>query len=493
MTASYLLGIDLGTSSGKVALFEASTLSVVTTADREYPVHHPQPGYAEQNPQEWWQAVVSAIRAVMEQAGSGRVIGIGLAGQMHGLVCLDQDQQPLHPAIIWADTRATAEVEQLARLQAEIAATLPGPPAAGFAAASALWLSQHQPDVLEQTHAVLCPKDYVRLRLTGLVGTDPSDAAATWLFDIAEAAWATEVVNFCGLRLEQMPPVLPSAAVCGTLTQEAAQAITLTPGIPVVTGSADLPAQALGHGIVDRGSVLVTVGTGGQIFNPRLTPQPDPSGRLYLLPHNIPDRWYAQAAILAGGLSLRWLRDVLGLETRPDAYAHLSALAGGVPAGAEGLIFLPYLAGERTPHRDARASGLFLGLRLHHQSGHLARAVMEGVGFALKECLTLVDSGKAAITLSGGITNSKIWCQILAGIWQRPIHIPTQEVPRACLGAVILASAGIGLYKDIHEVLAVRTDPTIIYQPDDAALYTDRFDQYRRLYPLLKEEMHLLQ
>ena len=428
----------------------------------------------------------------MAQVKTGQVIGIGLAGQMHGLLCLGKDKRPLNPAIIWADTRSTAEVEQLAEFQEGSSAALPGPPAAGFAAASALWLSRHKPEVLAQTDTILCPKDYVRLCMTGLAATDPSDAAGTWLYDISASAWAADVVARCGLRLDQMPAVQPSTAVAGELSQHAAAAMGLRAGIPVVTGSADMPAQALGHGIVDPDSILVTVGTGGQVFRPCLTPQPDPQQRMHLLNHNVPERWYNLAAILAGGLSLRWLRDVLGLADRADAYAYLSSLAAEVPPGAEGLLFLPYLAGERSPLMDAQATGLFLGLRLHHKTGHLARAVMEGVGFALKSCLALVDDGSATITLSGGVTKSEIWPQILADIWQRPLQIPTQELPRACLGAAILAGVGTGRYKDIHEALSTRSDPITILQPNEVELYGQRYVQFQRLYPLLKEEMHHL-
>lgn len=492
-TPSYLLGIDLGTSSVKAALFEAERWRVVKTAGREYPVHHPRPGFAQQEPDAWWQAVVQATRAVLGGVEPGRVKGIGLDGQMHGLVCLGASNEPVWPAIIWADTRAGAQVKELAAFQDGCEATLPGPPAAGFAAASALWLSRHRPNVLEQTRMVMCPKDYVRFQLTGQVGTDPSDAAGTWLFDIAADAWSPEVVTRCGLRPEQMPPVKPSGAVFGPLTAQAGRALGLPAGIPVVTGSADLPAQALGHGIINPGEILVTVGTGGQVFSPRLAPRPDPERRLYVFQHNVPGRWYAQAAILSGGLSLRWLRNLLGLQEHPDAYAHLSTLAAGIPAGAEGLLFLPYLAGERTPHMDANAAGLFLGLRLHHQAAHLARAVMEGVGFALKDCLALVSAGPASITLSGGVTRSKIWPQILADIWARPVRVPTREVPRACLGAAILAGVGSGIYSDVSEALAGYSEPVAEIQPAQVDIYAGRYRQYQSLYGLLKDEMHQLQ
>ena len=490
---TYLLGIDLGTSSVKVALFASDSLRLLATADREYPVNHPRPGYAEQDPQTWWQAVVQAIHAVLKGSEPDRVKAIGVDGQMHGLVCLGSDYTPVHPAIIWADARVDDEIEQLTTLQKSSAATMPGLPAAGFAATSALWLSHYQADVLQRTHVALCPKDYIRLRLTGLVGTDPSDASATWLFDIAAADWAADVVSFCGLKQEQLPRIRPSAQIFAGLSASAAKALDLEAGIPVVTGSADLPAQALGHGLIDPGTALVTVGTGGQVISPLGSLQSGLAPSVYIFQHNVPGRWYAQAAILAGGLALRWLRDVLGLAARPDAYKYLSELAADVPAGAEGLLFLPYLAGERTPHLDAAASGVFLGLRLHHRTGHLVRAVMEGVGFALRECLSLVAPHAAQVTLSGGVTQSPTWCQILADIFGQPIQIAPRDLPRACFGSAILAGVGSGIYGDVREMLRKRAEPKTSIEPHGAEAYSERYEQYQRIYPLLQDEMHLLQ
>ena len=489
---TYLLGIDLGTSSVKVALFESAALRLIATAVREYPVNQPQPGYAEQDPDAWWQGVVGAVRDVLDGRNPRDVQAIGLDGQMHGLVCLDADYMPFQPAIIWADARAAKEIEELAAFRKMAAATLPGPPAAGFAATSALWLSHNQPSLLEQTHSVLLPKDFLRLQLTGLPGSDPSDAASTWLFDIETGSWAPEIVSFCGLRLELMPPILPSARLAGGLIEMAAKALGLPSGIPVVSGCADLPAQALGHGVIDPGTVLVTVGTGGQVFSPLGALPQNPPDNLYIYPHAVPDRWYVQAAMLSAGLSLRWLRDLLGLAGQEGAYEKLSDMASVVPAGAEGLLFLPYLAGERTPHMDARASSTFLGLRLHHQAGHLARAVMEGVGFAVKQCLELVAAGTDNVILSGGVTKSEIWRQILADIWDRPVQITNQEMPRACLGSAVLAGVGTGIYADAREALRKRAEPLTTISPHSADQYTNGYEQYLRLYPLLKSEMHQL-
>ncbi|MFL7839775.1 MAG: xylulokinase [Candidatus Promineifilaceae bacterium] len=489
---NFLLGIDLGTSSVKAALFEADSLRLLATADREYPVLYPQPGYAEQDPDAWWGAVIAVVRDVLDGRNPHHIQAIGLDGQMHGLVCLDANLRPIHPAIIWADARASGEIKQLAVLRKTVSATLPGPPAAGFAATSALWLSHHQPLLLEQTRVVLLPKDFLRLQLTGLLSADPSDAAGTWLFDIKRGAWAPEVAAYCGLRPDQLPPIMPSAQIAGELTEPAAKALGLPSGIPVITGCADLPAQALGHGVVDPGVTLVTVGTGGQAISPLAAIPPDSAAGLYVFQHAVPERWYIQAAILSAGLSLRWLRDLIGLKEQTGAYEKMSDLASAMPPGAEGLLFLPHLAGERTPYMDAQASGLFLGLRLHHQAGHLVRAIMEGVGFALKQCLELVAPEENDLILSGGVTQSAIWCRILVDIWARPIEIVSAGVPRACLGAAILAGLGTGLFDNYSEALQARAEPLTLLEPQNPQKYTGHYEQYLRLYPLLKEEMHRL-
>ncbi|MEJ2753746.1 MAG: FGGY-family carbohydrate kinase, partial [Chloroflexota bacterium] len=302
---------------------------------------------------------------------------------------------------------------------------------------------------------------------------------STWLFDIATAAWAPEIVAYCGLRLDQMPPITPSAQVIGGLVEEAAGALGLPSGIPVVSGCADLPAQALGHGVVDPGTALVTVGSGGQAISPLAALPQEPPADLFIFQHALPGRWYVQAAILSAGLSLRWLRDLLGLAGQRDAYERLSDLASAVPPGAEGLLFLPYLAGERAPYLDARASGLFFGLRLHHQAGHLVRAVMEGVAFALKQCLELVAADAD-------------WRQILADIWARPVQVPDEELPRACMGSAVLAGVGVGIYASANDALQKHAELLTTIKPQSPQQYTHRYEQYLRLYPLLKSEMHQL-
>lgn len=492
-----LMGIDLGTSSVKTALIDADSRKVVAVASQEYPVHHPKTGYAEQLPQEWWNATIKTVRQVHQSIPHAEISAIGLSGQMHGFVCIGRDAQIVRPAIIWADTRSSQQVQDLnQQIQSKPQDFLDicGLPSAGFMAVTLMWLARHEPETLGQTHKVILPKDYLRYQLTGTLGTDPSDAAATWLFDVKSSTWSDKLLQVCHIDPALMPSISPSSEVVGQLTQSAAEELGLYAGIPVVAGSADLPAQALGYGLIDAGQALVTVGTGGQVFVPQSQPQLDPEHRYYVFNHNVPDRWYAQAAILSAGLSLRWLRDTLGMRDSPDAFAYLSSLAADVPIGADGLLFLPYLAGERTPHMNPLASGMFLGLRLHHTPGHLARAVMEGVAFALKSCLDLIASSAQTVILSGGATHSPIWRQILADVLAVPLAV-ADSAPHASIGAALLAGTGAGLYPSIQAAITPLPAPTDLIEakPGNVEFYQARYAQYQRLYPLLKDEMELLE
>jgi xylulokinase len=497
----YLLGIDVGTSSVKTALINAENGYVLANVEHEYPISQPRPGYAEQDPEDWWQATVKTVRAAVDQAAVDTLAieAIGLSGQMHGAVCLDESCRPLCPAIIWADTRSRDQVDHLLTTIDPQAMTqyAPGPPAAGFMGPTLMWLRQHEPETLAQTHWVVSPKDYVRLRLTGEIGTDHSDAAATWLLDIQSGDWSDWLIAQCGLERHYLPPVHHAAEVIGTLRPEAVEALRLRPGIRVIAGCADQPAQALGYGLVDPGTALVTVGTGGQVFYPLCVPQTDSHLRLHVFNHAVPERWYALAAILAGGLSLRWLRNLLGLSQMADAYDYLSRLADDVPAGADGLLFLPYLAGERTPHMDPAASGAFIGLRLHHGAGHLARAVMEGVAYAMRACLELIadvaGEPPRQVIASGGAAKSRLWRQIQADIYNIPLTL-APDANYACIGAALLAGIGSGVYDSLDDARSCIPQLTAIVTPDLMTfdLYGQRGEIYRALYDDLKQHMHRL-
>ena len=487
------LGIDLGTSSVKVALINGDDFSVLQSSSAEYPILGDLPGHAEQDPNGWWRAIEQAMRVVMAGYDPHAISGIGVDGQMHGLVCLDKNRQPVRPAIIWADTRSHAEVHELFTTQSKLKLTVPGKPSTGFAAATLRWLSKHEPQTLDQTAKIMFPKDAVRAMLTAQFASEPSDASAGWLYDMEQGDWSYEIATYCGIRPDQLPELKQSADLAGGLTDRAAERLGLRPGTPVVTGCADLPAQALGHGIINPGELFVTVGSGGQVFSALDHLWLEPAQNSYTFNHALDGRWYGQTAMLSAGLSLRWLRDLLRMQTDPNAYAKLSQWAAEIPAGSEGLLFLPYLSGERNPHGDPNATGMFLGLRLHHSAGHMARAVMEGVCFGLLDCINLLPHrSDGEIVLSGGISQSTIWTQIAADIWQYRLNVVSDQAAPACVGGAMLAAVGTGLYSNFSSACDALKLETRLIEPGESGVYADRYAQYKRLYPLLKREMNLL-
>lgn len=492
---AYLLGIDIGTSTTKAVLFDTNlSQTVAISSGHEYPIHKPQSNYAEQNPDDWWQATIAAVRDVMQQLGAVDIAGIGFSGQMHGTVLLNADKQVIHPAIIWADQRSSAEVTALLEPFAddEFANITGTHPAVGFMGATLLWLKTHRPDIFADTKYVILPKDYVRLQMTGQVHSEPSDAASTALFDIRASQWSRQIIEKVGLPYDIFPPILASADVVGELTAAAAHQLGLKASIPIVTGCADQPAQALGNGLIATGQASVTIGSGGQVFVPLETAKQTDS-RLHIFNHAIPNRWYIMGAILSAGLSLRWLRDVTGLQDNKDAYPIFSREAAKVDAGADGLLFLPYLTGERTPHMNPHAKGVFFGLSYHHQRGHLARAVMEGVAFALRQTLQIsleLGGQVERVIASGGGLESDVWRQIVADILGLPLHqsILTEQ---AGIGAALLAGVGVGIYPNFEAACRPLMNYGRISEPNSEhqALYQARYEQFLRLYPLLQSEM----
>lgn len=498
---TYLLGIDIGTSSAKAILFDVDSSQIKAVAGYEYPISHPAPDRAEQDPDDWWRATVDVVRRVTADADVDQVAGISFSGQMHGTVMVGEDLKPVAPAIIWPDQRTANTVSELIALlgsdaYAAIAGTLP---AAGFMAVTLLWLKQHDLALLERIHKVMLPKDYVRLRMTGEVMTDPSDAAATALFNVTTREWASNIVNKAGLPADILPTVKASVAVAGYLRADAAAELGLKPGVAVMTGCADQPAQAVGNGLIKAGRGSVTVGSGGQVNIPYERQLGEPlrtDARLHVLNHAAPDMWYVLGATLSAGLSLRWLRDLTGLKGNPDAYPILSAEAAGVPVGADGLIFQPYLSGERTPLMDPMARGSFIGLSAHHTRGHLARAVMEGVAFSLREALEISRGlGVTADLLiaAGGAMESDLWRGIHADVFGLPLQRSILK-EQASVGAALIAGVGVGVYRDLAEACQRTVQYGDITEPNAAnrARYDVLYAHFRELYPRLKGDFHRL-
>jgi xylulokinase len=491
MSPTVLMGVDLGTSSTKTALMDASG-RILALAAREYPVDTPRPGWAEQDPEAWLAAALETMAEALfrAQVAAEEVAGIGLSGQMHGTVCLDRHGRALRPAIIWADQRSG---EQVSRVYRELGAKHLGawtgnPLATGFMLASWLWLRDEMPEVARATAHLLLPKDYLRYRLTGELGGEPSDGSSTLLFDPVGRRWSTPLLEALGIDPALLPPIRESAEVAGGLRAELAVRTGLRAGTPVVFGGSDQALQALGHGVVVPGIVSCTIGTGGQLFAPAASPVYDPELRLHLFCHALPDCWHLEAAILAAGLSFRWLRDNV---LQGWSYADLADAAAEVPPGSEGLFFLPYLAGERTPHMDPQATGALVGLTLRHGREHMARAVMEGVVFALRQGLDLMlgQVGVPAdrIVASGGATSHPLWLQLQADIFDRPIH-RTATVEAAAVGAALLAGVGAGVYPDALEACqrtVIWRDEVIEPKPGNVDRYRQAYDTFCRLYPAL--------
>ncbi len=486
-----LLGIDLGTSGVKAVVIDASA-TVLGSGYREIPMEVPEPGRAEQDPASWWSNCVMAVREALHEAGTNDIDGIGLDGHMHGGVLLDGSMHPLGKAITWADQR-TAEL--IPELEADIGietflAVAGTRPAAGFMGPTMAWLRRHEPERLDVAAMFVLPKDYLRLKMTGHAATDVSDASGTAMFDVGARAWSTQLCERLGAPATILPPLLDSADVAGSLTGGAAAELGLRRGIPVAAGCADQCAQAVSNGLVVGGSGSVTLGTGGQIFVAADTPMPDRKGRIHTFCHAPSDSWYQLGATLSAGMSLRWLRDRLRLRSE-NPYAALDRLAAGVPAGCEGLVFLPYLVGERSPVMDPDATGAFVGLTLGHRRAHLARAVLEGVACSLRATRdAVIDAGGHCDTwlATGNGLASPLWRGILSDVFGEPLaYVDAPE--RTGVGAALIGGIATGVYDDYAEASEAARPRLVLSEPDPerARRYDEVYARYSRLSTLLLE------
>lgn len=495
-----LLGIDIGTSSAKV-LACADDGSILGRARVPYEMKLPRPGWAEQDPDDWWRAVCAGIGTVLRTASidPGRVTAVGLSGQMHGLVPLGRDGSPTRNAIIWPDNRSERECdfyrEIISEPDAYFLTGLPVVP--GIFGPSLLWLQAYEPDVAAASSAFVLPKDYVRLRLTGEIATDETDAGGTLLFDVRRRQWATDLATDLGIDPTTLPPVLRSAQPAGRVHAAAARETGLREGTLVAAGGGDQAMGAVGVGAVRPGVAALSLGTGGQVVTTLEAPILDPGRRTHLLCHAIEGKWLLMGATLTAGLALHWLEGIIGDSPRQDAtdaaaasYAALIAEAGSVPAGAEGLIFLPYLAGERTPHMDRLARGCFIGLTLQHGRGNLTRAVLEGVSYSLNQALEIFDElGVPPQTLigSGGGTKGGLWMGIQASVSDHPIVISAVE-EHAAYGAALTGGVAAGVFASLEDAAMPDDAGLVTVFPDaaDATVYKRSYSTYRDLYPALR-------
>jgi xylulokinase len=485
---SYYIGIDTSTTATKALVMDADG-AVVAVGRSEYGFETPRPLWSEQPPQRWWQATVDAIAAGLHDAGirADEVAAIGLTGQMHGLVLVDAAGEVLRPAILWNDQRTQAECDEIRDRvgRAQLIATTGNDALTGFTAPKLLWVLRHEPEVAERIAHVLLPKDYVRYRLTGGYALDKADGSGTALFDLARRDWSPAVLDALGFDPAWLPPTFEGPEVTGTVSAEAAAATGLREGTPVVAGGGDQAANGVGVGAVTSGVVAISLGTSGVVFAAADRPVIEPDGRLHGFCHAVPDTWHAMGVMLSAAGSLRWFRDTLAPER---SYAELDGLAATAPAGADGLVFLPYLTGERTPHPDPLARGAFVGLTVRHQVGHLARAVMEGVAFGLRDAVELLraimDLGE--IRVAGGGAQSAAWVAILADVLDRPVRV-AGTVEAAAHGAAMLAAVSDGTFDSVPEACAATVDVGSATEPSaDAARYDETYAIYRGLYPELR-------
>jgi xylulokinase len=485
------LGIDVSTTGSK-ALLANEHGAVVAVATSPHTLQNPRPLWSEQDPDEWWQAVVASIRTVLEQSGALEedVAAIGLTGQMHGLVLLDAGGQVLRPAILWNDQRTQAQCDEIhRRIGRERFISITGNLAlTGFTAPKILWVAENEPEIYARARHVLLPKDYVRYRLTGEYGMDKADGAGTVLFDIAKRDWSNEVVSALGIPREWMPPTYEGPEITGAVTAEAATATGLRERTPVAAGGGDQSAQAVGVGAVEPGVVALTVGTSGVVFATTPSALIEPEGRLHTFCHAVPGAWHLMGVMLSAAGSLQWYRDAMAPGMSFDELLHE---AETVPAGSEGLQFLPYLSGERTPHPDPLARGAWVGLTLRHSRGHLTRALLEGVSFGLKDIFKLVEQAGSSqirqVRASGGGTKGMLWRQILASVLETElVTVNTSE--GAALGAALLAGVGAGAWGSVPEACAATINITGSTLPDTAQVeaYRQAYPIYREVYPALK-------
>jgi xylulokinase len=503
---AYLLGVDIGTSGTKTVLFNEQGHALASDL-QEYPLYQPKNGWAEQDPDDWWRATYVSIRNVIAKSGvsPGDVKGIGLSGQMHGLVLLDKNYQVLRRSIIWCDQRSGAECEQITELVGakrliEITAN---PALTGFTASKIMWVKNHEPEIFDKAVKILLPKDYVRYRLTGEFATEVSDASGMQLLDVPKRCWSDEVLQKLGIDKSMLGQVYESQEITGTLHQHAAELTGLKTGTPVVGGGGDQAAGAVGNGIVKPGVISSTIGTSGVVFAYTDKVSIDPLGRVHTFCHAVPNTWHIMGVTQAAGLSLQWFRNNFCKEEMAtadlmdvDPYYLMDQAAEKVEPGSNGLIYLPYLMGERTPHLDPDCRGVFFGLSAKHTKRELLRSVMEGVVFSLRDCLEIIKElgvSTDQIRASGGGGKSPLWRQMQADVFNSEIcTINSSEGP--ALGVAILAGVGAGIYNSVPEACEAIIQIKTRQQPNQDAIdkYEEYYEVYKKLYKSLKQDFKTL-
>lgn len=503
---NYLLGVDLGTSGVKTVLFDEKGIPI-SSATAEYPMFQPRNGWAEQNPIDWWAGVERTIKDVVENSAiePDSIAGIGVAGQMHGLVMLDKAGEVIRPAILWCDGRTSGECREITERigHSRLIEITANPALTGFTAGKMLWVKKHEPEQWSSCAHILLPKDYIIYKLTGSYSTECSDASGTNLFDVPNRCWSDDILAELEIERSLLPQVYESSEVVGTVTREVALRTGLREGTAVVAGAGDNAAAAIGVGVVNDGDAFVTIGTSGVIFAHTNEVRGDPEGRVHTFCAAVPGGWVTMSCTLAAGLSLKWLRDIFFAQEMQaaaglgeDPYALMDRQAERVPIGANGLIYLPYLMGERSPVLDEKSRGVFFGLSASHNKYDMLRAVMEGVVFSQRECYDIMRQMNVIPTellACGGGGKSRVWRQMLADVLNCPVNTVRNDKGPA-FGVALLAGAGSGVFSDLAKTCKefIKRDESQAPRRSASAEYHRSYEVYKTLYPSLKKSFLLL-
>jgi len=484
-----LLGIDISTTGAKALLINSDG-RVISSATTALNLSTPHPLWSEQDPDDWWIGIKLSIRNALTQANANGddISAIGMTGQMHGLVMLDVSGKVLRPAILWNDQRTGEQCDEIrTKVGREHLIEISGNDAlTGFTAPKILWVRENEPQVYKKVKHILLPKDYIRYKLTGEFAIDRAGGSGTILFDLAKRTWSDEIIKALEIPDAWLPPTFEGPEVTGKLNKNAAEETSLSEGIPVVGGGGDQAAQAVGVGAVQPGIIALTLGTSGVVFATTESPLVEPEGRLHAFCHAVPERWHFMGVMLSAAGSLQWYRDTLAPDT---SFNDLVAEANSVSPGSEGLLFLPYLTGERTPHPDPEARGAWIGLTVRHTRAHLTRAVLEGVAFGIKDSFNLIQSAGLGVRISGGGAKSQLWQQIMADVLGTEL-VTVNTTEGAAYGAALLAGVGVGAYNSVYEACEATIQITGKTSPDNRVLqkYKDYYIRFQALYPVLKTE-----
>jgi xylulokinase len=504
---SFLMGIDVGTTGTRVVIVRPDGYVVGAATGDHQPMRMAKPGWAEQNPEDWWQASLIAIRAALGEAGlkGSAIAAVGFSGQMHGVVLLDKAFTVLRPSLIWCDQRSQAQCDWITQKVGpeRLIQFVSNPALTGFSAPKLIWVRDNEPQVFERAARFLLPKDFVRFRMTGEFATDVSDASGTLLLDVTNRRWSREMLGALEIDPHLLPGVYESPEITGEITRETAVLTGLAAGTPVVGGAGDQAASAVGNGVVLPGLTSATLGTSGVIFAYTESPKLDPQGRIHTFCHAVPGKWHVMGVTQGAGLSLRWFRDQFApsetwyaRHTDADPYDLLTRQAERIPPGSDGLLWLPYLMGERTPHLDAHARGVWFGLTAAHTRAHLIRSILEGVAFSLRDSLEIfkeIGIPVEQIRASGGGSRSFLWRQIQADIFGKEL-VTLRTSEGSALGAALLAGVGAKIYSSVEESArqAIQIKERMAPRAENVEIYDRYYQVYRNLYPAVRELAHTL-